>query len=175
MSVLSASKWVVHKGQLVEVQQTDESVDDKAITRFKLSGTTALLDGANKRGGLDDSVALGGDEATSLRAAEEEEFGRTRADEVEKQARDEALARINMLDLETRRDIAHMDIIGEYGSKVGNMCFKFYPSLFCWSLQIDFLVKHLLYYRARQPDVRHVIFSNWSDSLGSAYSAFNRS
>lgn len=34
-------------------------------------------------------------------------------------------------------------------------------------LQVDFLIKHLLWYKVKEPDARHVIFSNWSDSLNS--------
>lgn len=68
--------------------------------------------------GPSNAVEAEDEEAMTLREAEEQEFGRTRAEEVEKQARDNDLARISMLDLQTRREIAHMDMIGEYGSKV---------------------------------------------------------
>lgn len=42
------------------------------------------------------------------------------------------------------------------------------PMQYVWLIrQIDFLIKHLLYARARDPEKRHVVFSNWSDSLNS--------
>ena len=65
-------------------------------------------------------------EGQNLREMEEQEFGATRAEEVEKQARERDMARVNMLDLETRREIAHMDMMGEYGSKVspGGYCLE---------------------------------------------------
>lgn len=76
--------------------------------------TAAPADGPSRTNQLEDE----GEPGQSLREAEEQEFGRTRAEEVEKEARDRDLARISMLDVQTRREIAHMDMMGEYGSKV---------------------------------------------------------
>ncbi|WVQ76787.1 hypothetical protein IAR50_006461 [Cryptococcus sp. DSM 104548] len=68
-------------------------------------------------------------------------------DELEKLGRIADLEKLRMMEPERRRAILLMDMMGEYGSK------------------IDFLVKHLLYYKSKEPQSRHVIFSNWSDSL----------
>lgn len=65
----------------------------------------------------------------------------------ESDARNRALDRINYMPLANQRDIHALDSMGEYGSK------------------IDFLIKHLAWYRMMRPAVRHVVFSNWADSL----------
>ncbi|BEI82473.1 hypothetical protein CcaverHIS002_0303410 [Cutaneotrichosporon cavernicola] len=65
----------------------------------------------------------------------------------ERDARNRALDRINYMPPTSQRDIHAMDTMGEYGSK------------------IDFLVKHLKWYKILHPTVRHVVFSNWADSL----------
>lgn len=117
--------------------ETNNTVDEQAITRFKLGGSTNKAAQANLQGlvsadaaatsALDvaaasSSAAAGnGEEAENgmtLDEMEEQEYGRTRAEEAEKERRNEDLKRISMMDIQTRREIAHMDIMGEYGSKV---------------------------------------------------------
>jgi len=66
---------------------------------------------------------------------------------IERERRRRDLEKIRLLDISRRREIAQFDMLGEYGSK------------------INFLIKHLLWYRSREPRARHVIFSNWVDSL----------
>ncbi|WWC87137.1 uncharacterized protein L201_002023 [Kwoniella dendrophila CBS 6074] len=68
-------------------------------------------------------------------------------EETERDRRAADLRRLKMIDIDKMRAIMGMDMLGEFGSK------------------INFLVKHLLFYKSRDPDARHVIFSNWSDSL----------
>lgn len=76
-----------------------------------------------------------------------------------------ALSRLKAMPLDTMRHVAHLDMLGDYGSK------------------INFLIKHLLHYKIAHPGgaslaylkgwiitnsaERHVIFSNWQDSLNS--------
>lgn len=67
----------------------------------------------------------------------------------ERDARNRALDKINYMSAASQRDIHALDTMGEYGSK------------------IDFLVKHLKWYKIMRPTVRHVVFSNWADSLHS--------
>jgi len=82
---------------------------------------------------------------------------------VEEQKRQADLERLNTMAAETRREIASMDMMGEFGSKV-----SFLPFEENWEIakdQINFLIKHLLWYRIKDKSARHVVFSNWSDSL----------
>lgn len=91
------------------------SVDTNAITKIKLSGhtrdgqVTAKLEGMGGSGdGLGDGEA---DEPSSQEAAEsstERERRRMLAD----------LDRLKEMPDEVRREVAHMDMMGEYGSKV---------------------------------------------------------
>lgn len=71
------------------------------------------------------------------------------ASAAERDARNRNLDKINYMPLASQRDIHALDTMGEYGSK------------------IDFLVKHLKWYKIMRPAVRHVVFSNWADSLHS--------
>lgn len=91
---------------------------------------------------------------------------------LEEQRRAVDLNKIKYLDMTRMREIAHLDILGEYGSKVWTVQWSGRLS------QITFLIKHLLWYKVKEPDgeysagrelisARHVIFSNWSDSLNS--------
>jgi hypothetical protein len=91
------------------------SVDTNAITKIKLAGhtrdgqVTAKLEGMGGGGeGLGDGEA---DEPSSQEAAEsstERERRRMLAD----------LDRLKEMPDEVRREVAHMDMMGEYGSKV---------------------------------------------------------
>jgi E3 ubiquitin-protein ligase SHPRH len=56
-------------------------------------------------------------------------------------------ARLRMLDQHRRDTIDTMDVMGNYGAK------------------ITFLLKHQQWFRLTRPQVRHVVFSNWADSL----------
>lgn len=91
----------------------------------------------------DDQDAAG----ESQDAAEDEEEQDQLSDDAERAARMADLNKLNMLPEERQREIMAMDMMGEYGSK------------------INFLIKHLLYTRLLHPDTRHVVFSNWADSL----------
>ncbi|KAK8846763.1 hypothetical protein IAR55_005851 [Kwoniella newhampshirensis] len=111
-------------------------IDTKEITRIKInssSHTRQIED--NEQGDLPISQAEG------------EELPEESGEEQERATRAADLHRLKMMDVDTRREIMMMDILGEYGSK------------------INFLIKHLLYYRSKECETRHVIFSNWSDSL----------
>jgi E3 ubiquitin-protein ligase SHPRH len=72
----------------------------------------------------------------------------------ERDSRNRALDKINYMSPASQRDIHALDTMGEYGSK------------------IDFLVKHLKWYKIMRPTVRHVVFSNWADSLHIVEQAF---
>lgn len=69
---------------------------------------------------------------------------------IERQRRLEDLERIRMMDKERQREIALMDIMGEYGSKVGHRMLIDKTSALIE--QINFLIKHLLYYQFKEPD-----------------------
>nr|ODN87625.1 hypothetical protein L203_03405 [Cryptococcus depauperatus CBS 7841] len=61
--------------------------------------------------------------------------------------RSSELASLRMMEIDCMREIMQLDMMGEFGSK------------------INVLIKHLLYYKSKEPDARHLIFSNWHDSL----------
>jgi E3 ubiquitin-protein ligase SHPRH len=81
---------------------------------------------------------------------------------VEEQKRQADLKRLNTIAEQTQREISSMIMMGEFGSKVGHLSVSILLSL---KKQINFLIKHLLYYRVKDKTARHVVFSNWSDSL----------
>jgi len=82
---------------------------------------------------------------------------------IEAQKRRADLERLNTIDEPTRVEIASMDVMGEFGSKVGLLLSVLEgPNS---HTQINFLIKHLLWYRIKDKSARHVVFSNWSDSL----------
>ncbi|ORY26908.1 SNF2 family N-terminal domain-domain-containing protein [Naematelia encephala] len=97
-----------------------------------------------QRGTVEETTPVG---ASTLEEVLEETEARVDIEEIERQRRLADLGRLRTLDTDKRRDIALFDMMGEYGSK------------------INFLIKHLLWYKSRDPSTRHVIFSNWSDSL----------
>lgn len=68
-------------------------------------------------------------------------------DDAENEQRVEDMRKLNYLSDVQLRAIADLDMMGDYGSK------------------INILIKHLKLYRIQQPNVRHVVFSNWADSL----------
>ncbi|WWD22075.1 hypothetical protein CI109_106564 [Kwoniella shandongensis] len=110
-------------------------IDSKEITRIKLSSASRIVDAEGDERG-DVSAQVEG-EGMPEDSGEDQESIRRVAD----------LDKLKMMDVDRRREVMLMDMLGEYGSK------------------INFLIKHLLYYKSREPETRHVIFSNWSDSL----------
>ncbi|WWC67711.1 uncharacterized protein I206_101623 [Kwoniella pini CBS 10737] len=114
-------------------------INTKEITRIKLK--------SDQPGDPSDEAEvdkINGDESTGPASQIVPEI---LSEEAENERRAADLRRLKMMDVEKIRGIMNMDMLGEYGSK------------------INFLVKHLLSYKSREPDARHVIFSNWSDSL----------
>jgi E3 ubiquitin-protein ligase SHPRH len=81
---------------------------------------------------------------------------------VEEQKRQADLKRLNTIAEQTQREISSMIMMGEFGSKVSHLTVSMLLSL---KKKINFLIKHLLYYRVKDKTARHVVFSNWSDSL----------
>lgn len=91
--------------------------------------------------------------------------------QVEQQQRQLDLDRLNTMSIEDRRAIASMDMMGDYGSKVRKPDSWFvHQKRLLTDSQINFLVKHLLWYQSQDSSTRHVVFSNWSDSLRSGWS-----
>ncbi|WVQ84030.1 hypothetical protein IAT38_006175 [Cryptococcus sp. DSM 104549] len=128
-------------------------IDNGAITRIKLNpermdklGTSAVATSASTSQSQGQSQSQPEGEATGP-SIQDDLGGELSTEEQENQRRQADLDRLRMLDVDKRKEVMQMDMMGEYGSK------------------INFLVKHLLYYKSREPDARHVIFSNWSDSL----------
>ncbi|OXB37227.1 E3 ubiquitin-protein ligase SHPRH [Cryptococcus neoformans] len=119
-------------------------ISDKEIQRIKLNPARAeAADPLGKQPQESSIQTLAPAVSVSLNEAEED----TTPEELEQLRRSADLERLRMMDVERRRAVIMMDMMGEYGSK------------------INFLIKHLLYYKSTEPDARHVIFSNWSDSL----------
>lgn len=123
-------------------------ISDKEIQRIKLNPARAeAADPLGKQPQESSIQTLAPAVSVSLNEAEED----TTPEELEQLRRSADLERLRMMDVERRRAVIMMDMMGEYGSK------------------INFLIKHLLYYKSTEPDARHVIFSNWSDSLNSIF------
>ncbi|TXT06109.1 hypothetical protein VHUM_03582 [Vanrija humicola] len=78
---------------------------------------------------------------------EDDEDAAEREAQKERETRAADLEKLNMMPFDRQRAIFAMDMMGEFGSK------------------INFLIKHLHYYRSTRPNTRHVVFSNWADSL----------
>ncbi|WWC59243.1 uncharacterized protein I303_101793 [Kwoniella dejecticola CBS 10117] len=121
-------------------------INTKEITRIKLRSDKDAEDSApgaaqNGNEGPASIAQPGGSQPESQVVPE------IQSEETENERRAADLRRLKMMDLDKMRGVMAMDMLGEYGSK------------------INFLVKHLLFYKSREPDARHVIFSNWSDSL----------
>ena len=66
------------------------------------------------------------------------------AEEVEAKKTSSDLKKLRYMALDQQREVAHLDILGEWGSKVSYI-------LWTGSWKINFLIKHLLYYRAKEP------------------------
>lgn len=116
-----------------------QPINRKNITRVKLANTGVA---ANDRPPeAQESMAL---QSLSPEVAKEPELSYEERERIKCQ---EDLEKLRMMDQERMLAVSHMDVFGEFGSK------------------INFLIKHILYYRAQEPDARHVIFSNWHDSL----------
>ncbi|OCF41195.1 hypothetical protein I317_05025 [Kwoniella heveanensis CBS 569] len=114
-------------------------IDPKQVTQVRLNAARKDMSGSTdqtKIEKLDDE-------------SQEMEIPDLTSAEAEQERRKTDLSKLKMLDDEKRRDISDMDLLGEFGSKAS----------------INFLIKHLMYYRSKEPETRHVIFSNWSDSL----------
>ncbi|ODO03141.1 hypothetical protein I350_05986 [Cryptococcus amylolentus CBS 6273] len=115
------------------------AINDKEIQRIKLNhGRPESAEG------LGETPALTSTESQPQKGPENPDIF---PEEAERLSRIADLEKLRMLEDDRRRAIMLMDMMGEYGSK------------------INFLVKHLLYYKSKEPRSRHVIFSNWSDSL----------
>ncbi|WVF70051.1 hypothetical protein IAT40_004838 [Kwoniella sp. CBS 6097] len=112
-------------------------INPKEVTQVRLSVTRQDLPGGSDQPNIEKAE----DES------QEEEMAEISPIEAEQERRMDELRKLKMVDDEKRREVLDMDLLGEYGSK------------------INFLVKHLMYYRSKEPETRHVIFSNWSDSL----------
>ncbi|WRT65006.1 uncharacterized protein IL334_001947 [Kwoniella shivajii] len=117
------------------------NIDSKEVTRIKLN--PARIDNP----GISDDVVPKIEEGTNETVPEPQDLPEEGTEQYERERRAADLRRLNYVDEEKMRNVQGMDMLGEYGSK------------------INFLTKHLLYYKSREPDARHVIFSNWSDSL----------
>ncbi|WVQ69001.1 uncharacterized protein L199_007213 [Kwoniella botswanensis] len=126
-------------------------IDGKEVTKIKLSShkidTTSMDPGSKAKDGDEMKVEAEVGASAQLPESQDEEVSAEYIEEVERERRNADLRRLKMMDMDKIRDVRGMDMLGEYGSK------------------INFLIKHLLYFRSREPDARHVIFSNWSDSL----------
>ncbi|EIW68737.1 hypothetical protein TREMEDRAFT_71902 [Tremella mesenterica DSM 1558] len=123
-----------------------EPINERAITRIKLVGgyeTTSKPSEVSK------------ETKSLLPSASASGESALSAEEAERILQRDDMDKLRMMDHERMQEISHFDILGEYGSK------------------INFLIKHLLYYRVKEPEARHVIFSNWSDSLNIVLQALN--
>ncbi|WVR04446.1 hypothetical protein IAU60_001449 [Kwoniella sp. DSM 27419] len=118
-------------------------IDPKNITRIMLDPARKDHPGDATASAIISESAVNGDSALVESQEAEGEWN----EEKEQERRAIDLNKLRMMDDAKRRDILDIDLLGQYGSK------------------ISFLIKHLLYYKSREPDARHVIFSNWSDSL----------
>lgn len=114
-------------------------IPDKKLTRIRIKKEEPT-------GVIEDAVQEPEPEAAEEEEDEEEAL---KADEAEQERRLQDLRQLNYLPEGQLQLITGMDMMGDYGSK------------------INVLIKHLKLYRIQQPDVRHVVFSNWADSLHS--------
>jgi E3 ubiquitin-protein ligase SHPRH len=86
-------------------------VSDKAITRVKLAGADSK---AEQQAAVHDSlVQVPGEMAQASDGPD------IAPEELERRRRGADMGRLRMLDAPRRRDIALMDMLGEFGSKVG--------------------------------------------------------
>ncbi|ORX34384.1 SNF2 family N-terminal domain-domain-containing protein [Kockovaella imperatae] len=117
-------------------------IDTRAIKNVKLAGAAPMKS-------QEGNPALGATSSMDdIPASQEAEQSVGVSDaETERQRRQDDLAQLKYVDLSLLREVNSIDMMGEYGSK------------------INFLVKHLMWFLAREPETRHVIFSNWSDSM----------
>jgi hypothetical protein len=144
-------------------------------TRFKLGKPVAEI-AAEADGAVAEAVA-NGDELPGIPTASRDEVAPVIPDltpaQIEQQQRQLDLDRLNTMPIATRRAIASMDMMGDYGSKVSRMDITL-PVSALIMMQINFLVKHLLWYQTQDASTRHVVFSNWSDSLRSRWTPASR-
>ncbi|WVQ97832.1 hypothetical protein IAU59_004947 [Kwoniella sp. CBS 9459] len=113
-------------------------IDPKAVTQVRLDAARHELPGGSDKPTI---------ETLEPESQEEAIPPEVLLAEAEQERRTNDLRKLKMVDDEKRKEVLDMDLLGEYGSK------------------INFLIKHLMHYRSKEPDTRHVIFSNWSDSL----------
>lgn len=105
-------------------------VEQGSITKIKLNAPAQAVDSSQE---VDKVQEI--ETSQSLEAVDPgPEANGAPPEEVERQQREEDLAKLRMLDVQKRREIAMLDMMGQYGSK------------------IDFLIKHLLWYKSREPD-----------------------
>ncbi|CAK9783442.1 hypothetical protein CC85DRAFT_282178 [Cutaneotrichosporon oleaginosum] len=123
-------------------------IDEREATRVRIQKRT--------EGSAEPSGSQEGSSAEAEGEDDEDIYGGAdgAAAAAEQESRRLALDKINFMSPARQRDIHALDSMGEYGSK------------------IDFLVKHLLWYKLMRPGVRHVVFSNWADSLHIVEQAF---
>lgn len=95
------------------------AVNDRAITNIKLG--VAKAETKEDSSAQSPSAAETIPEAGSSSQAEVVEDKEADVDlaELESRRREADLAKIKYLDVERRREVAHLDMMGEYGSKVG--------------------------------------------------------
>nr|XP_019047438.1 E3 ubiquitin-protein ligase SHPRH [Kwoniella bestiolae CBS 10118]OCF26368.1 E3 ubiquitin-protein ligase SHPRH [Kwoniella bestiolae CBS 10118] len=123
-------------------------IDGKDVTRIKLNSHKPAI--TTSTSNVDEGMKVEegeGEVGASVQVPEPQDLTDERIEEIERERRAADLRRLKMMDMGKMREVMGMDMLGEYGSK------------------INFLIKHLLYFKSREPDARHVIFSNWSDSL----------
>lgn len=124
------------------------NIDERELTRVRIQKP----DGG-EGGGTAEAEAEEAEEAPLETGLDDDDAAQT----AERDARNRNLDKINYMPLSSQRDIHALDTMGEFGSK------------------IDFLVKHLKWYKIMKPTVRHVVFSNWADSLHSELKRANSS
>jgi hypothetical protein len=162
------------------------TVDRKAILRFKLpsddnedSSITGAIKAAQPLSaeGDDDADAKASEDVvmTAEQLAEVERTERRRTDQAKRsieQTQNDSLTRLRAMDQARRQRIDSVDMYGEYGTKVSSMVSldlrldQLLRSR-AESPQIDFLIKSILLAHIESSGARHVVFSNWHDSLKS--------
>jgi E3 ubiquitin-protein ligase SHPRH len=90
-------------------------VNDKAITRVKLAGADSK---AEQENAVKESLRGGASQVAGPSQASVEEPEQQSPEEVERIRRQADMDRLKTLDIPQRREIASMDMLGEYGSKV---------------------------------------------------------
>ncbi|KAL1409743.1 hypothetical protein Q8F55_003740 [Vanrija albida] len=131
-----------HVGKKCATCQTP--IKDREFTKIRLNRSIEGESGEGEGSGPREEEMP---ESQQEEEPEDDDEAAEREAQKEREARAADLEKLNMLPFDKQRAILAMDMMGEFGSK------------------INFLIKHLHYYRSTRPGSRHVVFSNWADSL----------